>query len=144
MFCPRPEEASTTLGRQLISFGVQPLCAPCHESGTGCGVPFKLTSNHELSSITMGPSSHLPSPPSAQQSPNGGRLVRQRRSLKTVGRGPLAPLLRDKCLDISTHGLVWRDQRDPVGASSPWPCPCPFPGSLAVGAECDNLLGRPG
>lgn len=81
---------------------------------------------------------HLP-----LSSPQWGRLVRQRRSLDTVGRGPLAPLLRDKSLDISTHGLVWRDQRDSVGASSPRPCPCPFPGSLAVGAECDTPLGRP-
>lgn len=134
MFCPRPEEASTTLGRQLISFGVQPLCAPCHESGTGCGVAFKLTSNHEPSSITMDSSSHLPSPPTAQQPPTGE--TNQKRDLDTVGRG-------DKCLDISTHGLVWRDQRDSVGTSSPRPCPCPFPGSLAVGAECDNPLGRP-
>lgn len=94
----------------LFSFSVQSLGAPCQASGIGCGVACRLTSNLESSSITMGPNSHLSSPPTAQQ-PCAGWGVGGGGWSRGLGRqrSDLVPLVQ-KCLDISAQRLVWRDQ----------------------------------
>lgn len=141
-------EAGTTLGRQLISFGVQPLGAPSHASGTGCGVAFKLTSNHEPSSITMGPSSHLPSPPTAHQPPMGetGSAEEEPGHCRERALGPFAagqvsghqhPRIGVERPDLHGDQTDWSGL---VGDSSPRPGSCPFPGSMAVEGECDPPL----
>lgn len=64
----------------------------------GCDVACRFTSNLEPLSITKGPSSHLPFPPTAQQPPTGREcaavLWRQRGDLDTIVRGPWVPLLQ--------------------------------------------------
>lgn len=96
MFCPRTEEARAALDWKFISIGVQLLGGPCHALAIGCGMACRFTSNLESLSITMGPSNHLPSPPTAQQPHTGrdcGVLGRQRRDLDTIVRGAWVPLL---------------------------------------------------